>query len=240
MERLVVVGGDGTLNEVLNGLADPGHTPLLQLPAGTANVLAHELGFPREPVGTVAVLEQGRVRHIDMGVADGRRFLLMVGAGFDAEVIREIQSGRTGKLGYRGYVKPVLKVLEGYSPPDLEVRIDDGEPLRCEALVASNTRNYGGLFRLAGEARCDSGQLDVVLFERASIPHLLRFGLEALLADIAQDRRVGYLHATKLWIDSPDPVPLQLDGEYFGTTPVEIELRPRVVPVVVPADAPPD
>ena len=95
-DRLVVVGGDGTLNEVLNGLPDPSRIPLTQLATGTANLLAHDLRLPFSVSGMTRLLENGSVRRLDMGLARDRRFLLVVSAGFDAMVTHEVQANRSG------------------------------------------------------------------------------------------------------------------------------------------------
>ncbi len=91
---IVVAGGDGTLNEVLNGVADPSTTPIALLPTGTANVLAHELGIPNNPEDVAGILDQGVVRKLDMGTIGDSRFLLLVSTGFDAMVTEKIQRGR--------------------------------------------------------------------------------------------------------------------------------------------------
>ena len=85
-DRILAIGGDGTLNELINGLNEPFRTPIAQLATGTANLLAHDLHFPRDPRGAARMLETGSVRRIDLGLAGDRRFLLVLSAGFDAMV----------------------------------------------------------------------------------------------------------------------------------------------------------
>ena len=234
----MVVGGDGTLNEVLNGLADPGRIAIAQLPTGTANILARELDFAWDPEGVVALLEQGEVLRIDMGLVGERRFLMNVTAGFDAEVTKRVREQRTGKLGFLGYVRPILDVLEDYEPPELRVMVDDDGPFVCELVVASSTRNYGGLFKVSEEARPDSGHLDVCMFTKAGLPELVRLGTAALFRGVAESEGVVYWTGTRISIDAQEPAPVQVDGDYFGTTPTRIELRPRLVPFGVPAGGP--
>ncbi len=234
VERLVVVGGDGTLNEVVNGLADPSRVPLAQLPTGTANVLAHDLGLPREPEGTVDLLERGAVRRIDMGIAGQRRFLLMLSAGFDALVTREVKSQRTGRLGYAGYAEPLLRALRGYTPPTLRVSVNGGRPIPCGLAVASSTRNYGGLFSIARDAGPDTGHLDVCLLPSASRRSIVRLGLRALAGEVAEQRGVIHRVGRRVMICSDDPAPIEIDGDYAGTTPITAQLLPRVVPFLVP------
>jgi len=234
-DRLVVVGGDGTLNEVVNGLPAPGVVPIAQLPAGTANILAHELGFPFDPLGAAALVERGEVRSIDLGIVDGKRFLMVVSAGFDAMVTRYLRENRRGTLGYMGYVRPVVEVFRNYVPPDLWVAVDDYPPVRCGFAVISNTRNYGGLFAVADRARCDSGHLDVCCFTRATIPKLLGIFARALTVGASRTPGLRYLTGRRIVLSVRGRAPVEVDGDYHGEAPVEIELLPG--PVVVPPTA---
>lgn len=238
IDRLVVVGGDGTLNEVLNGLRDPSRVPLVQLPTGTANVLAHDLGLPRDPEGTADLIDKGAVCRIDMGVAGGRRFLLMLSAGFDALVTREVRSRRTGRLGYAGYAQPILRALQGYRPPRLSVSVDDAEPVPCGLTIASSTCNYGGLFSISPSARPDSGHLDICLLPAASRRALLEIGVRSLVGGVAEQRGVIHRVGRRVSICADDPTPIEIDGDYAGTTPITAQLLPRVVPVLVPRALP--
>lgn len=234
VERLVVVGGDGTLNEVLNGLHDPGRVPLVQLPAGTANILAHELELPFEPEGTAALVDDGRVRHVDMGLVGERRFLLVVSSGFDAMVTEEIRKRRSGSLGYLGYVRPIFRALRHYVPHTLRVQIDGRDPVECQLVVASNTRNYGGLFSVVDEARCDSGHLEILMWPRASTAQLFRILGRAYWRGFSGASNVVHQRGQRVRIESDEPVAVEVDGDYIGTTPVAFGLEPRRVPVVVP------
>ena len=234
VQRLIVVGGDGTLNEVLNGLADPSQIPLIQLATGTANILAHELGLPWDAEGVARLIDEGAIRRIDMGLVGDRRFLMVVSAGFDAMVTREIQRRRRSTLGYFGYVLPILRVLRGYRPPRLRVEVDDGDTVEGGLVVVSNTRNYGGLFTVADRARCDSGHLDVCVITKGSLAAVARAAIGGLTGGISRQKGVHYLTGRRIRVDSAEPLPVEVDGDYFGSTPIEITLRPSSVPVVVP------
>ena len=234
-ERILVVGGDGTLNELLNGLADPTRVPIAQLPNGTANILAHELSLPREPAGVARMLIEGPVRFLDMGLAGQRRFLMVASAGFDAMVTRSIALRRTATLGYLGYVAPILRTLRDYVPPRIEVRVDDGPAVEGQLVLVGNTRNYGGLFTMADLARCDSGRLDVCVLRNASLGGLVRAAVSGLTGGLSRRDDVVYVTGRRIRIESDPPVPVQIDGDHAGTTPLEIEIRPAHVPIVLPA-----
>jgi diacylglycerol kinase (ATP) len=234
LDRIVVVGGDGTLNEVLNGLVDPGRVPIAQLPTGTANMLGHELGLPGDPREAAAMVEGGEVRRLDMGRMGERRFLMVASAGFDAMVTRHLGERRSGRLGYRGYAKPILRVLADYEPPSLTVNLDDGPDLACQALIASNLRNYGGLFRVSDDARPDSGLLHVCVIENASIRSLGAIALAGATRSFARSSRVDYRTAKNVRIEAATPCPVEVDGDHAGSAPIEVDLVPAAIPVVVP------
>ena len=234
VDRLVVVGGDGTLNEILNGLPDPAAVPLCQLATGTANILAHDLRLPRRPEALAELLENGELRRLDMGLVAERRFLMLVSAGFDAMVTEEIRRTRSGTLGYARYLAPILRVLGSYRPTRITVQVDGETPVQGELVVVSNTRNYGGLFTLADRARADSGHLDVCVLSRASLPALLRTAVGGLSGGISGQKGVTYLTAREITIDAEESVAVQVDGDYFGRTPVRIGIEPACVPFISP------
>jgi YegS/Rv2252/BmrU family lipid kinase len=231
----VIVGGDGTLNEAVNGLPDPGAVPLVHLAVGTANMLARDLRLPRRPRAVAALVERGDPRRIDLGRANGRGFLMNASCGFDAMVTETIRARRSGALGFHAYPLPILRTLRRYREPRLEVRLDGGEPVAAALVIVSNLRNYGGLFVAADRARCDSGHLDVVLCRRARRRDLVRYLAAALLRRVSRLEGVAYRSASRITIDAQEPVAVQIDGDHAGTTPLEIEVEPAAVPIVAPS-----
>ncbi len=236
VDRIVAAGGDGTLNEVVNGLADPSATPITPLALGTANMLAGALGVPRDPDALAMVVERGVVRRIDLGCVNATRFLGVVGVGFDALVTEEVRATRRGPLGYAGYTLPILRALRRYEPPRLMVRLDDGAPIACGFAIVGNLPNYGGLFAVTPDARTDSGHLDVCLFRNASIAGLVRIVWPARRGTLAARSDVVVSTATRIAIDAEGAAPasVQIDGDAWGMTPIEISVTPRVVPMLVP------
>jgi YegS/Rv2252/BmrU family lipid kinase len=233
LERLVVAGGDGTLNEVLNGLADPGKVPLAQLPLGTANLLGHEFGLPRSPEACADLVERGRIRRLDLGLLGERRFLAVASCGFDAMVTAALER-RSGALGYRGYLGPIWRTLRSYRPPALLVSLDGAPAIPGALVVASHVRNYGGLFCVTPHAAPDSGLLDVCVFASATIPDLVRYAAAGLHRGMAHLRGVTSARALHVEIEADAPVPVEVDGDACGTTPARIGVTPRCVPFVVP------
>jgi diacylglycerol kinase (ATP) len=234
IDRLVIAGGDGTLNEVLNGLTDPARIPLLHFPTGTANMLAWDLGISGRPPRLVEVLESGAVRRIDMGLAGSRRFLMLASAGFDAAVTAELAGCRTGPLGYRGYVSPIYRALRNYRSANLEIDVDGKERMTGSTVMALKVRHYGGIMVFSEAACPDSGCFEVCIFRHGSVPALARYGLAALIRRAANLRGITRVSGSRIRITSREPAPVQVDGDYLGTTPVEITLVPGIVPVMVP------
>lgn len=235
-ERILVVGGDGTLNELLNGLEDPTRIPIAQLATGTANLLAHELRLPRDPRRVARLVVGGSVRMLDMGLVGRRRFLMVVSAGFDALVVQRIAQRRATTLGYLGYAAPILGALRHYTPPRISVRVDDHAAVEGQLVVVSNTRNYGGLFAMADLARSDSGHLDVCVLRDASVAGLVRAAVSALTGGLSRRDDVDYLTGRRIRVESEDPVQVEIDGDHAGTTPLDVRLRAAHVPILTSAE----
>jgi diacylglycerol kinase (ATP) len=234
VERLVVAGGDGTLNEVLNGVHDPSEVPLAQLPLGTANLLGKQFGLSRDPDETASRIERGAVRRLDMGRLGERRFLAVASCGADAMVTERIGRSRSGQLGYRGYLLPIGRMLWHYQTPRLSVSIDDEEaPLSGGLVIAAKVRIFGGLFRLADDAAPESGVFHVCVFGGGRVPDLLRYALAGLLGQVARLGDVVFTRGRRIRIDSELPVPVEVDGDACGTTPAQLDLVPAHVPFVV-------
>lgn len=233
---LVAAGGDGTVNEILNGLVDPSAIPILHLPVGTANQLALTLGLPRETEKLAAILDQRKIRRADLGVAGDRRFLMVASAGFDARVVEEIEKNRGSTLGYSGYVFPILKTAAGHRPEKLEVVVDERRRIvGCQVMVLK-VRLYGGLLVFAEDAGLDSGHFHVCVFTEGTISRLLLYASAGLMRMAQHFPGIIVDTGQSVRIQSLDPVPVEVDGEYFGTTPIDIRLKPSLVPLIVPGN----
>ncbi len=231
---IIVIGGDGTVNHVINSLEDPTRLPLAILPAGTANMLARELRLPQTSEAFVDMLEERVIKRLDMGMAGNARFVLLLSAGFDAMVTKEIAGARDDVLGYRGYFIPILKVITKYSPPVLNVEVD-GEAVRGHLALVLNVRHYGGIFNVSSSAKPDSGKFEVCVFKNGAIPDLIRYSFAALWRRLSEMPDVVFRSAYNVKIHSVDSVPVEIDGDYVGTTPVNVSLAPASIPIIVPS-----
>ena len=235
--RLVVAaGGDGTVNEVVNGLETD--ATLAILPLGTANVMARELGLPLKPEVACERILAGRERRIDVGVATDqqgteRRFTCMAGIGFDAHVVNEVSPGLKKYLKVLAFPLAALKVYAEEDLPPLHIFDGDRKYVTQFAIVA-NGQYYGGDFQVAEDATLTTGRLEVVLVDNVS--RLLRADiLTRILARKPLDRSMrsfatgdGELRATSPGAE----VPVQIDGEVWGWLPMSFHIEPGVLSVV--------
>ncbi|MGH9673677.1 MAG: diacylglycerol/lipid kinase family protein [Bryobacteraceae bacterium] len=234
-DLVLAAGGDGTVNEVLNGMAG-GAVPLAVLPAGTANVLACELGLPRDPVRAAERLSGLTPRRIALGLlrAAGlppRYFLLFAGVGLDARIASDVEMAfkrRAGRLAYwwAGFAqlgKPV---------PEFTVRAD-GMEVRAGFALASRVRNYGGDLEIAREASLFENRFALVAFEGASAWTYLRYLAGVALNRLPGMRGVALRHARRVEF-AGERIPVQVDGELAGHTPAAVEIVPDALTLLVP------
>ena len=240
-EAVLVAGGDGTINEAVNGLLTAGEIslPLGLIPMGTQNVLAHELGLPASDLeATLAMLQAGRLRQIDVGLAGSRYFVLMAGFGFDAQVVQEVLRPVKALLGPAAYAFATVGALATYRSTAIRLRLD-GEEVRSEAflVVVANAASYAyRQIKLTPFAALDDGWLDICVFERAPTD---RVGFASqMLAVLAhrhlRDPRVRYYRGKQLILESDPPIQGQVDGDTFGMTPLTISIVPCALSVFVP------
>ena len=236
-DALVAVGGDGTVNEALNGLEGSG-IPVAILPTGTANVLARDLGLPFDPDGAARVAARGRPRTIDIGevrtTAGVRRFLCCAGAGFDGAVVNAVAAARRGGLGFRGWVKPLWRTCTEYDFPGVRVSVDGGPPSHGTMAVICNTANYGGLFRLVPGADPGDGALDAFVASPRGRAALLRYLWGAWRGTLSRRPDVRTVRGGAVRVEAFRPVPVQVDGDPFGETPMDATVLAGAAKVLVP------
>ena len=227
-DLVVVAGGDGTLNEAANGLAGSG-VALGVAPAGTMNLLARILGLPLDPAEAVArVIDGYRPCTLRPGMAAGRVFLLMAGAGFDAWVLRELLRGVSGKIGFGDYVRGALKGLRTFPYPRLTI-VHDGLRSDAHTAIVGRAPLYGGFLRPTPHTRLDVDGLELCAFDGGAarfartVPRLWS-GAHAVCAGVT------LVPARQVEIAaSIDDVPYHLDGELSGTLPVVVGLSERIL-----------
>ncbi|MEI7875486.1 MAG: diacylglycerol kinase family protein [Alphaproteobacteria bacterium] len=244
---IAVAGGDGTINEVVNGLAyrSGAAGPALGIvPLGTANVLAHELGLGFSAAAVAQTLTAGREILMQPGEASGegrtRQFSLMAGAGFDAKVVAGVSAPLKRRLGRAAYVWRSLVEARRYRPVRYAVEID-GVRHEAASVIVTHGRHYAGPYVVAPDAALGKPLLHVCLFERWGRSQTLRFGLALLLGRLP--RTAGYRviagHDIRVSVLSDAGEqrrqPVQIDGDDALTLPVSIALAAGAVRLLRPA-----
>ena len=237
---VVAAGGDGTVNEVVNGLMSSGKKGISLgiLPVGTMNVFAMELGIPTQsPERAWDVIASGVTRLIDLPYADSpegrRRFVQLAGVGLDAEVVRRTTRESKKALGPLSYLLSLAQIA-GAKPPLLRLLDDGGRERIASFLLIGNGRYYGGPFRMFRHGSPCDGLIDVLLFRNQSPWDLLRYMNAILIGQHAGLDDVEYFQTSSLKVSSEEPVPFELDGEMTGYLPLTIGLERDVLSVLAP------
>jgi diacylglycerol kinase (ATP) len=234
-DGVIAAGGDGTIRNVAASLAGTA-MPLGIIPVGTGNVLAHEMQLPLAAKPIARMLLDGPVTTVRCARANREFFLLMAGAGFDGRVVAAVKQQYKSKLGKAAYAGPLLTAL--VRPIDCLTLSVDGR--RCEAswAVVCNARHYGGHFIMAPRTGIEQCGLEAILFKATDRAILLSQLLSLMLGRL--ERRtlpqgdVEMLACSRVTILSQTPVPAQIDGDAFGTTPLEIEADAADLTLIVP------
>ena len=229
-ERVIAVGGDGTVCEVANGLAHS-QTPLGIIPVGTANDLSHNLGIPHDPAAAAALAATGVARPIDLGEIHTSRstryFVNVAGFGFDAEVAARVNRMPKVIGGTMPYIAGVLQTLRQYDSPRMRIGIDGQVIERAVFLVAvGNCASYGGGMRITPHARPDDGLLDVCLVKDLSRLEVLRLVPKLYSGGHVGHPAVELFRCRAVIADADRSVLCQADGEPVGELPAQFGIRP--------------
>ena len=233
---IVSVGGDGTANEVVNGMKDTA-AALAILPMGTANVVARELGIPRDPRAVAELITRGSTRRMDVGDAGGRWFLLGAGAGLDAAVTKTVSEHRGRSSSYLRWIRPAIATSITYGYPKIRVIVDGALASdRAQYAVIGNCRYSAGVFPLTPKARIDDGLLDVCLLHNLSPARLIPLALTVWNPGFIEGKNVTYLQGKRIDLEpaSDEPAPIQIDGDPAGFIPATFEVVPGGIEVVAP------
>ena len=244
----IAAGGDGTINETVNGLVGT-QTALGVLPVGTGNMWAKQLGIPTYTLTNplrlkeaAAGLANGTIRLVDVGQVNNRYFLCWAGIGLDAQVTTEMEPRQrhTKRLGALPYAIAAIMVARDFKGVRTRVSLD-GNIVRGRTLLilASNIQQYAGMFHVAREARMDDGLLDVFVFKGLGFPYAVRHLLKVVSQRYLQDPQIIHQQARHIEVRTEWAIPVQIDGDPIGTTPVTLKAVPLALRVIVPPSAPP-
>jgi YegS/Rv2252/BmrU family lipid kinase len=237
-DLIIAAGGDGTISEIIDGVAHS-QVPLGVLPAGTANVFAHEVKLKRSIVGAAKQMRTCVPERVSVGqirTADGENhyFLLMAGAGFDAQIIYELSGGLKDKLGKLSYFLSGLARM-GSDLNELEVS-SKGFHRKCTFALVSKVRNYGGDFEIASEVMLRDNDFEVVLFEGKNSWRYLRYLLGVATKNLGRTPGVTSFRTDSVELRKAEDsdVYLQADGEMVGPLPAAIRVIPNALTLLLP------
>lgn len=239
-----VVGGDGTLAEAATGLAES-EVPLAIIPRGTANQVARNLDIPTSFEAAVDVAVSGVPTPIDLGRIDGRNFALVAGAGFDAAIMAAATRELKERWGFAAYIYAAVKEALSATPARFRIRADDRE-LEVSAVTVM-IANVGALFTAYLPLRFpltphplsswNDGVFDIMIVAPRTFPDWATVLWKAARNQFGGTNRLIHLQARRVYIDADEPVPAQIDGDPFGTTPLTADVVPHGVRILLPRSA---
>lgn len=232
---VAVAGGDGTINEVTNGLARLAAPPALAIiPFGTANVLAWEISLGTDAARVARTIAEGRPIEVYPGIVNGRRFVIMCGVGFDATVVAGVDSRLKRRWGKLAYVWRMMVEMVRYEFPTFTVTVD-GVAYRAASAVIAKGHFYGGRFVCAPDARLTEPSFEVCLFLRGGAWHVLRYALGLALGRLCRMSTIRILRGQRIELSGPADAPIQADGEVVARLPATIHLQQQPMRLLCPA-----
>jgi len=231
--KIVAAGGDGTVHEVVNGIAGS-ETTLGVLPLGTMNVFANEIGLPLHDLDRCWRVIQGEhTRLVDLPLANRRSFVQLGGVGLDAQVVKETSDSFRRNFGPVSYLVAAAQIA-ARKPPRLSIESENASTQEGSFVLVGNGRLYGGPFPFFKHAVVDDGLLDVVVFKRLGYLEIIKYLQDVIFSSEIRTPEVEYFQTRKLQVGSEEEVPVELDGELIGNCPVEFTVRDRALRVLVP------
>ena len=233
-ETIVAAGGDGTVNEVVNGIA--GSTSALGLlPLGTMNVFATELGLPTRDLDACwEIIRDGQTRVVDLPNGNGKHFVQLAGVGLDAQVVKETSRASKKTLGPLSYLISAAQIA-ARQPPRLQIESEDATTDEGSFVLVGNGRLYGGPFPFFKQAVIDDGLLDVLVFKRLNYLQMVRYLQDVIFSSQITSPEVDYFQTASLRVSSESAVPVELDGELIGNCPIKFQIQKQALRVCAPA-----
>ncbi len=247
LRAVISAGGDGTVALIAD--RTPPGTPIAVFPLGTENLLAKYLGMTASVTSLLDSVSDGKTLTLDAGEANGHLFLLMVGCGFDADVVRRLHNERTGHIHHLSYAKPILDSIWNYEYPELRVFCDSDDrpqspaetipetPISARWVFVGNLPRYAGGLRILPDADGNDGLLDLCTFKGGSIWNGLRYLSGVMIGQHQTWEDCTTRRARCLRIEAEagaNEVPFQMDGDPGGFLPVDIRILPNRLTLIVP------
>ncbi len=234
--RIVAAGGDGTVNQVANGLAGS-NAALGLLPLGTVNVFAMELGLPLHNLELCwEIINGANMRLVDLPSANGKYFVQLGGVGLDAQVVKETSLTFKRSFGPLSYLISAAQIA-ARKPPKLLIESENASVEEGSFVLIGNGRLYGGPFPFFKHAIIDDGLFDVVVFKRLGYLEIIKYLQDVVFSSDIHVSEIEYFQTRRLRITSEQDVPVELDGELAGHCPVDFQIQKKALRVLAPASS---
>ncbi|MBB5181658.1 YegS/Rv2252/BmrU family lipid kinase [Planomicrobium koreense] len=235
---VVAMGGDGTINEAVSGLAEQEHHPLFSLiPLGTVNDFARALNISLDPAEAIEALKTGSEKWVDIAKVGDHFFMNILALGQVAESTYEVTPEQKTKLGAFAYFIEGLKAITQDTEQYFEIEYDDGKfEGEAKLVLVALTNSVGGFEKLAPEALTDDGLLHLYIIKNAALPAFIRIAGNMLVGKLDNDPAVEVIKTTKVSIRTNEPLYCNIDGDEGCATPFVIEVLPRHIRALVPPD----
>lgn len=231
MGAVIVAGGDGTVNETINGIVGQ-NIPLGILPFGGSNVLARELRIPMHPVEAARVIARRSLRKIDLGLINGRYFSMMASCGYDAYAVSRTSLKVKRFIHRYAYLWAGIKDFLGYRPTEIMLTLDNGKVVeKGTFVVVGNTHFYGGTHQVTPYAEIDDGFLDLCIYQGKSQFGLVRFVLHVFSKQHLRLKNVKYYRVRRLEMCCSEPTLVQVDGDLLGELPATSQIVPGALEI---------
>jgi len=232
VEVLISVGGDGTLNEVINGLLESdADIPIAIIPAGTANVVAQELNIPNDLESQIRIAVEGPIRKLDLGMADHRPFIMAAGIGPDAEIVTRIAQKRDRKgISKLNYIAPTYHTIFHYTYPTMRIIVDGKMADETATFtIVGNCSLYGGHFHPFRNADPTDRLLDVCAMHMKKPADWLPYARYGLLGRFSTCPDMTHYQGREIQVLALDPIKVQIDGDPAGRLPMNFSILPEAV-----------
>ncbi|MFN2621722.1 MAG: diacylglycerol kinase family protein [Chthoniobacterales bacterium] len=232
-KKIVAAGGDGTINEIVNGIA--GHDVTLGLlPLGTMNVFAAELGLPLNDLARCwQIIQENKTDRVDLPRANRKHFVQLAGVGLDAQAVKETSGAFKRSFGPLSYLISAVQIASRTAPV-LRIESEDAVAVEGSFVLVGNGRLYGGRFPFFKQAVMNDGLLDVIVFKRLSYLDIIRYLQDVVFTPQISSPEVEYFKTKHLRVSSDETVPVEIDGELIGNCPVEFRIRAGGLRVLTP------
>ncbi|OEH53349.1 lipid kinase [Oceanobacillus sp. E9] len=238
-DLVIAAGGDGTINEVINGLAEQEHRPQLGIiPAGTTNDFARALHIPRDIDKAVDIIIEGNTMELDIGrVNDDHYFINIAGGGKLTELTYEVPSKLKTLLGQLAYYIKGIEMLPFLKATRVKIEYDD-QVLEDDIMLflISNTNSVGGFEKLAPDAKLNDGYFDLLILKKTNLAEFIQIATLALRGDHFRSKNIIYTQAKHIKISNEEKMQLNIDGEYGGLLPGEFLNLRQHIEFYVPKD----